>query len=101
MIGYLLVLIRTIRVGLGMIEYLLLLIRIIRVGLGMIGYLLVLVKTIGVSLRLIGYLFVLIKIIQLDPGMIRDHRVPIGTIYNMIELDLVTIEGHLVLYPSK
>jgi len=67
----------------------------------MIGYLLVLIRIIGVGLGMIGYLLSLIKIIQLDPEMIGDHRVPIGTMYNMIELDLLMIEGHLVLHPNK
>jgi len=67
----------------------------------MIGDLLVFIRTIGVGLGVIGYLLSLIKIIQLDPGMIGDHRVPIGTMYNTIESDLLMIEGHLVLQPNK
>ena len=45
-----------------------------------------------------GDLLFIIKITQLDARMIGDHQIPIGTIQNIFELNMWTIEGHLVLH---
>jgi len=47
---------------------------------------------IQLNLRTIDDLLVVIRTIGLDLGLIGDHEIPIGTIQNMIELELWTVK---------